>query len=259
VRSKFHLSLAVLLACLPLLASAAAGAAETSTIQANFTPDEAGTPTNLSVLVKFSSSTQPLPPPITSFTAYTPAGVSDDLAGTSTCTLTNLQHFGTSACPATSRAGFGGGMSVSQLGTELIREPFTMDVFLAPRESGRLAFVVYLRGLVPTTFELTLKATQVAAPKPYGMAFTMQVPPIVTIPGASDASLESIFLTFGSAHVAYYKTVHGKRTLVHIAGLIAPRHCPTGGFPLAGLIDTLEGTSFTSKTTIPCPHGSSRR
>ncbi len=79
------------------------------------------------------------------------------------------------------------------------------------------------------------------------------MPPIPTLPGASDASIEHAFLTFGSANVAYYKTVHGKRRLLHVKGLIAPSSCPRGGFPLMGTFAFADGTTTSSRTTIPCP------
>jgi hypothetical protein len=236
-----------------LIAATVAWATETLSIHARFDPDRLGAPTNISATATFGSTTGPLPPPITRLTAYAPAGVTIDVHGSGTCDTAKLEQLGPSGCPADSRAGFGGGVALLELAHEIIREPFTVDIFLAPKEGPGLAFLAYVRAISPASVELVLKAKEIHAPKPYGLGFSVEVPLIPTLPGASDASVEHAFLTFGSTDVAYRKTVHGKRTLVHVKGVIAPRTCPRGGFPLKGTIDFADGTATIGKTTIPCP------
>ena len=68
--------------------------------------------------------------------------------------------------------------------------------------------------------------------------------------------MESAFATFGATNVAYYETVHGKRTLVHLRGMISPKHCPSGGFPSEGIVEFANGTSLTVNPTIPSPEAS---
>jgi len=60
-------------------------------------------------------------------------------------------------------------------------------------------------------------------------------------------------LTLGSSHAAFRETIHGKQRLVHIRGLIAPRSCPRGGFPIEGSFEFADGSTATSKATAPCP------
>jgi hypothetical protein len=102
--------------------------------------------------------------------------------------------------------------------------------------------------------EFVLVARQVPAPKPYGLGFTVEVPPISTFPGASDASIESAFVTVGGPNIAYYESVRGKRTLVRLKGIVVPKRCPSGGFPAEGTVDFTDGTTLTVNPTIPCPH-----
>jgi hypothetical protein len=114
--------------------------------------------------------------------------------------------------------------------------------------------LVYASALAPIAVELVLVAKQIPAPKPYGLGFSVEVPPVSTIPGAADASIESAFVTVGGPNVAYYESVAGKRTLVHLRGLVVPKHCPNGGFLTEGTVDFADGTTLTVNPTIPCPH-----
>ena len=118
----------------------------------------------------------------------------------------------------------------------------------------RLArFLEGVRGFAPASIELVLTAKEIRAPKPYGLGFSVELPPISTIPGASNASVESAFVTLGSANVAYYEKAHGKRTLRHLKGLISPKTCPRGGFSLQSAFDFADGTTTTGNAVIPCP------
>jgi hypothetical protein len=248
-------ALLLVCACACVAAVTVAWASQTATVHASFTPDKLGSPTNLSATATFATATGAPPPPITKLIAYVPAGVTIDTHGASTCVAQKLEELGAGGCPSSSRAGFGGGIALLELAKEVIREPFTVDIFLAPKEDGRLAFLAYVIAVTPASVELVLKARQIPAPKPYGFGFLVEVPLIPTLPGASNASVESTFLTFGSANVAYYETVHHKRTLVHLEGLIEPKSCPSGGFPLQATLDFADNSTLTAATTIPCPSG----
>jgi hypothetical protein len=237
--------------CLALAAFALA--AETLTFHASFAPDKLGASTNVSAGGQFHSTTAGPPAPVTKVTAYLPAGMELDVRGAGVCSVGALERAGPTACPADSRAGFGGGTGVIELAGELIHEPYTLDFFLGPREGGRNVVLAYVHAGSPAAFELVLVAREITAPEPYGIGFTVEVPPIATLPGASDASVESAFLTFGAKGVAYYRLVHGKRKLEHVRGLVVPKRCPRGGFPLKGLVDFADGTTTIAAAVIPCP------
>ncbi len=239
--------------CTCLMIAAFAWAAETLTVHASLHPGKLGAPTNVSVTGKFSSTTGAPPSPIAKLTAYLPAGMEIDVRGTGTCTVAKLEASGPSGCPADSRAGFGGGTGLIELAREIIREPFTVDLFFGPREGRRLVVLAYVQASSPAAFELVLTAREIHGPKPYGLGFTVEVPPIPTLPEASDASVESAFVTFGATNVAYYQTVHGKRILLHVRGVVVPKTCPRGGFPLEAIVDFADGSAITADPTIPCP------
>ncbi|HEV7938074.1 MAG TPA: hypothetical protein VGP18_08645 [Solirubrobacteraceae bacterium] len=251
---KAGLLLGGLLTCACLLIAAVAWAADTLTVSETFTPDKLGASTNLSITAQFSSTTGAPPSPITKLTLYAPAGLGVDAHGTSTCSEVTLRLHGPQGCPATSRVGFGGGVGMIELPKQIIRERFTIDFFFAPREHGHLALLAYANAVAPVAVEITVIAKEVPAPKPYGLGFSVEIPPISAIPGATLASVESAFATFGSPNVAYYETIHGKRTLVHLKGVVVPKTCPRGGFPTEGIIDFADGSTLTVNPTIPCPN-----
>jgi hypothetical protein len=254
MRPRTRLWIATLLAGACLFAVAVAWAGETLTVHASFTPDRAGAPTNLSLTADFASSGAQPPSPVTKFELYAPAGMGVDLRGAGTCTEATLETKGPSYCPADSRAGFGGGVGVLEFPGETLRAPYTLDFFFASKETGHLRLLVYARALAPIGVELVLVAKQIPAPKPYGLAFSVEVPPISTVPGAANASIESAFVTVGGANVAYYESIEGKRTLVHLRGLTVPKSCPAGGFPTEGTVDFRDGSTLTVNSAIPCPH-----
>ena len=251
--AKMRSFLVVLAGCTCLALAAAAWAAQTLTINTRFTPDKLGAPTNLSATAIFGSTTPGVPAPIRHVTAYGPAGLQVDVRGAGTCTVVKLEAVGPSACPADSRIGFGGGVGLLELAGEVIHEPFTLDFFLGPRENGRMVVLIYVNAVSPVSVQLVLTAREVHGPKPYGWGVTFDIPIIPTLPGASYASVEKTSFTFGDYKVGYFKTIHGKRKLVHVKGLIVPKTCPSGGFPYEAAFSFEDGTTNTYKGAIPCP------
>jgi hypothetical protein len=253
---KARIVIAVLLICGCLLAAAVAWASESVTINASFTPNKLGASTSLTATAKFDSTTAGPQPPVTSVTAYGPSGMSVDTRGAGTCTAsaTKLQEAGPAACPANSRVGFGKGVGLFELAGEFVPGPFTLEFFLAPRENGHLVMLVYVEASTPASEQFVLLAKEVHAPKPYGFGITFDVPIIPGLPGAALGWVQHITLTFGAKNVAYYRTVKGKRTLVHVKGVSVPRACPRGGFPIEARIGFADGTTTTVNPTIPCPH-----
>jgi hypothetical protein len=251
---RARILLAALTACVCLPIATSAWATNALTVHESFTPDKLDTPTNLSITAQFASDTGGPSSPVTKLTLYAPAGLGVDTRGAGTCTAAKLREQGPSGCPANSRAGFGGGIGVLALPKETIRERYTLDFFFAPSKHGRLTLLVYASAISPVVVELVIIAREIPAPKPYGFGFSVEVQPISTFPGASPASIESAFATFGATKAAYYEMVHGKRTLVHLKGLIVPKHCPRGGFPSEATIGFADGSTLTVNPAIPCPH-----
>jgi hypothetical protein len=245
--------LAISLGCVCLAPAGIAWAgANVLVVKEAFTPDRLGAATNLSIAASFGSSADAPPTPIDRLTLYGPAGLGIQARGAGTCTEAVLYQHGPAGCPANSRAGFGGGVAVVALSSQLVHEQFTLDFFFASIARGHLTLLVYVSGTEPVTTEFVVVAKQIPTPRPYGLGFSAQVP-LISTPGASYASVESAFATLGASDVAYFERVHGRRTLVHIKGLTVPRTCPSGGFPTRAAIEFTDGTRLTVDPTIPCP------
>ena len=250
--------LAASLACACLIAATVTWGAQTQTltVHASFTPDRLGAPTNLSTTAVFGPIGPGPQSPATAVTAYAPAGLLLDVRGAGTCTLTpaTLEARGPRACPASSRIGFGNGVGLFEIAHEHVPGPLTIEFFLAPSEHGHLAVLIYVEAVTPASEQLAFMGHEVRAPKPYGIGITFDIPIVPTLPGASLGWLQHVSLSFGANNVAYYRTIHGKRKLQHVRGLVTPKTCPRAGFPIEVQVGFADGTATRTTTTIPCPH-----
>ncbi len=242
----------ILIGCGCLIAAGLTWASEAFTVNAYFSPDKLGAPTNISAKAVFSLQGG-VPTPISNVVAYGPAGLGVDVRGTDTCEKAVLEADGPSGCPPDSRIGFGGGIGLEEIAKELIKEPFTLELFLAPRENGHLVILIYVNAVSPISLQLVLVAKETHGPRPYGFGVAFEVPPIPTLPGASYASVESSYVTVGSTKVAYYHTVRGRRALVHVRGITVPKTCPVDGFPFEVILSFENGSTSIGKYSAACP------
>lgn len=241
-------------ACAALAGIAWAGEG-TLIVKEAFTPDRLGAATNLSLAANFASGADVPRSPIDELTLYGPAGLGVKARGAGTCTEATLYQRGPAGCPANSRVGFGGGVALVALAEHLVREPFTLDFFFASVRRGHLSLLTYVNGVSPVSTAFVVVVNEIPTSRPYGLGFSARVPRVSTVPGGSYAYIESAFATLGAGDVAYFETVHGRRTLVHIKGLTVPRACPPGGFPTHAAIEFADGAKLTVNPTIPCPRG----
>jgi hypothetical protein len=251
--AKMRILAGAAVCCATLIFAAAAGAAELVSItEAGFSPKTPGMPTNAFGSATITSTTGPVPSPITHVNVYGPAGVTLDLQGTGICKEELLQRIGPRACPANSRAGFGGGEGIYQLGNQLVEEKYTLDFFLSDNRPGHTKLLIFLSGSTPVLVEVIFSGTVIQGPKPYGLGFSVDVPLIKVLPEASYASAKTAFLTLGAHNVAYYRTVHGKRKLFHVKGIILPKTCPRTGWPVASQFTFEDGSTVMATRTVPC-------
>lgn len=257
MQRKTRIFLTALSACAALSATATAQASESVALHASFSPDVLGAPTNLSATVSFGSDLPGSQPPMVKVAAYGPAGMVVDTRGAGTCTASpaTLEATGPRVCPADSRIGFGKAGALEELAGELIPGPFTFEFFLRPKEDGHIALMIYVDAVTPAAEQLVLVAKEVRAPKPYGVGIGFAVPIVPSLPGAPLGWVDHLLLTLGSGRASFRKTIHGKSRLVHVRGLVAPRSCPRGGFPIEGSFEFADGSTTTAKASIPCPKG----
>ena len=238
--------------CACLVGAAVTWASQAFTVNSSFTPDKLDTPTNLATRTIFTAGSS-TPAPLREIVTYAPAGMEVNVHGMGTCDQAKLEEEGPSGCPEDSRIGFGGGVGLVQVASEAVKEPYTLDLFLAPKQDGRLVILIYVNAVDPVSLQLVLAAREIRAPKPYGFGVAVAIPPIYTLPGAANASLESTFLSVGGTRIAYYGRVRGTRKLMHVQGLVVPKACPRGGFPFETSVSFENGATVSDRYTSPCP------
>jgi len=183
------------------------------------------------------------PPPLVGVNAYLPKGVMVHPKGFPVCPLTSLERTG--LCPKDSRAGPAGhALGVVSFGSERVPEEVSVQPYLSP---GGLEF--YVQGHSPVALELISKGRFMPAGGLFDEKFIGEVPLVETVPGAPDASAESISVTIGTA------IRHDGQTLYY--GKV-PLTCPHGGYPVrsellfAGL-GGLPPQTVTTSLKVPCP------
>jgi hypothetical protein len=130
------------------------------------------------------------------------------------------------------------------IGGEPIPETVTVTPFFT---KGGLLF--WIEGSTPTKIEKVAVGHWTHAAAPYGPEIVVEVPLIETLPGAPDASAETIVNIAGAARRM------GKKTIYY--GTI-PRFCPKGGFPGKAVLSFGAGAestweSSTALVKVPCP------
>jgi hypothetical protein len=181
------------------------------------------------------------PPPLIGVTFYSPAGVKLHPQGFATCAPTVIEKSGPEPCPKHSIAGPKGEASgVVTFGTERVHETVSVQGFFAP--GGGLEF--YSKGVTPVSIEILSKGHFVNASAPFGPKFIAEVPLVESVPGAPDASIETIKVKVGAA----YKK--GKKTISYTT---LPKKCPKGGFPVKSELMFLGGAVSTATYKAPCP------
>jgi hypothetical protein len=183
------------------------------------------------------------PPPLIGFNAYLPKGVMVHPQGFPVCPLMKLEETG--VCPAKSKAGPAGhALGVVSFGSERVPEEVSIQPYFAP---GGLEF--YVQGHSPVALELISKGHYVPAGGLYDEEFLGEVPLVETVPGAPDASAESITVTIGAAIKQHGRTLYYGRV---------PLTCPRGGYPVKAelmfaALGGLPPQTVATSLKVPCP------
>jgi len=190
------------------------------------------------------------PPPLVGITVYLPTGVKIDTRDFPTCpTRVIAEEAAPEKCPKGSSAGpVGKAYGVVAFGQERVNETAEIHSFFAP--GGGLEFLVV--GHTPVSLEIPTSARllQPGGEDGFGPEFTGPVPLVETVPGAPDASVETIDITLGSAI-----RKHGK---VFYYGRV-PKRCPAGGFRVKAQFTFAEDAQLSEPVTVtvpfraPCP------
>ena len=258
-----------LAACLtvaaPIAAHAAAGTGPdgtTATITPLFQPNALGKPASANVTVTSANPNNPgsVPPPTATTDVYLPAGTVLTTKPFATCSKATLDSQGPSACPAGSKVGTGSSVVGAVLGGAALTENAAVTAFNGPPQGGQPVLELYAVGTTPISAQLTIEGVGSPAAAPYGYKLHFTVPPIMTVPGGPNASIESFQVTVGATKkVTTTKTVKKgkkkkKQKVTTTVGYITEaKKCPAGGFPWQSVFTYTNGESVTATNTAPCP------
>jgi hypothetical protein len=188
------------------------------------------------------------PPPLIGVNFYLPSGVVLHPSGFPTCPTANLEPSGQGprSCPKGSAAGPPGeATGYVAFGTEVVPETAKIESFYAP--GGGLTFFTF--GHEPVLLEILSKGRYVGAGGLFSKKLESEVPLVETVPGAQDASVETIKIKVGSAIRVNGKPVFYGRL---------PASCPHKYLPVktelmfAGL-GGLAPQTVTVEYKAPCP------
>lgn|GEM_PF-5787300 len=180
------------------------------------------------------------PPPLTSVTAYAPAGVTLDTHDFPICRQTILESHEVGECPQGSLMADGSVSGVVSFGGDRVHETLTLQAFFA----GAQKIAYYAEGTSPALVEILGSGTITTAGGAFSHEFNAAVPLVQTVPEAPYAVAQSAHLMLGVA----------RRQGSHLIPLMAlPKRCPKGGLLVRVRLGFLIGAPVQMDTKLPCP------
>jgi hypothetical protein len=237
--------------CMP----ASAGAAQTATMQASFSPDKLGAPTTIGFGFHISSTTSQAVAPLTSIGLGLPPGIDylSTTLGLATCRPAALIAKGLSGCSPNSRLGEGTATVELPFGGQSGQETSDLQVLMGPAHNNNLVVLFYASGIKPISTQLVFQGELLTGTEVLGGSLKSAIPLVPSVPGGSFVPIVNLQAELGPGHLTYYRRVHGKRVAFHPEGVSVPSRCPRGGFPFSATFTFFDGSSTTASTTVPCP------
>jgi hypothetical protein len=245
------LSVAVLCGALP----AAAGGAQSVSLEVAFTPERLGRSTTIQFGFRISAPGAMVPSPLTAVDLSYPArlGIATSGLGVATCSQAVLEEVGANGCPANSRMGSGTATAEVQDGPVILEETAATSVFMAPVRDGSVALLFFADGWTPLSAQVVFPGLLLPAPAPFGGDLAFMVPRVPSVPGAPDVAVVTLHSTIGPRGLLYYHHVRGKVVPYRPKGIVLPSRCPRGGFPFAASFKFADTTSAAARASVPCP------
>lgn len=249
------LALAVIAATtLTISLATTAGAAETAKLKVVFSPNRPKASTTASYHIAINTNDGKLPEPLTGLDLRMPAGMElmESQLGMATCSANVLLERGVAGCPADSRLGFGRTNVKFDFGQVTNEAHAQITALLGNTPGEGIPILIYAEVLTPVWDSFVFPSRLLGDSRPYGQRLDISLPLIETLPGAPDVQITSITASFGSAHLTYYRRIHGRTTAFKPQGIAVPRQCPFGGFPVAADMSFLDNTSVQARSKVPC-------
>lgn len=207
-----------------------------------FGPHDSGE-LDFTIDVSDEQSESGVPSPVRRTLLRFPAGLNVEIPLLRSCDAARLRSHGPSACPPQSHIGGGRALAEVHAGSQTIAEHIALWVFLGPLHNLSPTFLILGRGYTPFDERVVIAGSVVSDSLPFGEDLAMNIPPISTLPLEPDASIVSMSLSVGST----------SPRASHAATVVVPHHCPTGGFPFAGVFAYADGSTGRASATAHCP------
>jgi hypothetical protein len=225
------------------VATHAAGSETAAAISPSFSPDRLGVKAAFTFTVHFTGGEDGVPSPVRKAVVQLPPGLTMNIPHLSSCTRARLQARGAGGCPARSLIGVGHALADVHAGAGVESEGATVWAFLGPPQGINPTIEILGQGYSPLDERVVITATVLPAQAPYGEKLVMSIPAIPSIPYEPNASTVSVSLTVGGAR---FRKQSPNTVLL-------PTHCPAGGFPFETEFTYEDGSTSTTKATVPCP------
>ena len=233
----------------------AAGAAETATLHASFSPDRPGVSTTIGFGFEITGADGSVPPPLASVGLQLPPGIDflSTTLGLAICQPAALLANGLAGCPVNSRLGHGSAYVEVPFGESSGREIPDIEALMGPPHGGNIVVLFYADGREPIDAQIVFQGELIAGTQTLGGSLDAAVPLVPSVPGGPAVSIVKVNATIGPAGLTYYERVHGRRVSFHPKGVSVPLHCPHGGFPFSAQFTFEDGTSTLARSVVPCP------
>jgi hypothetical protein len=226
----------------------------------HLSPERLGKGTTIEFSIQISAPGLLVPAPLSGLALRYPArmGLATSGLGRATCTAAMLEDRGRGGCPANALMGFGSALLAIGAEGEVVKEPGTISIWMAPIANNQFQLLFYASATAPASEQLVFGGPIEEAGAPFGGNLDTQIPAIPWSPESPPASITRFTARIGPQHVTYYRRAAGHEIPYRPEGLRLPHSCPHGGFPFAVTLKFMDGTSTTARASVPCPRGSAR-
>jgi len=227
-----------------------ARAAQTTRIDAAFTPERLGARTAMSVGFEVTATDGGLVAPLTAMDFRYPAdlGIATSGLGLAACAPALIEAHGPGVCPPNSLMGFGRALVEVPIGTEVVPETAQIVLVAGPSPDGYLHVLVAATGRSPVAARIVMSTLLLDG------HLHLTVPLVEGLPNGPDVSVVRVRVTLGGK-LTYREHVRGRIVSYRPKGIDLPRSCPRGGFRFAATFAFLDGSRSSATTAVPCPRG----
>jgi hypothetical protein len=233
----------------------APAAAQNVRLRVRLSPERLGAGTTIEFSTAISAPGGHVPSPLTGLDLRYPAkiGLLTSGLGRANCSTATLETLGERGCPANALMGFGSALLEIQADHVVVKEAGLISIWNGPVFDEQLQLLFYARAVTPANEQLVFGGLLGEADPPFGGSLNTAIPPIPWNPEAPPASISRFTVRIGPKNIVYYRRGGGREIPYHPEGLRLPHLCPRGGFPFAAVFTFMDGTSATTRTSVPCP------